>query len=671
MGFGTNPRKAASTGGGGFSRNGVSPETLQPLTLEEYAERKRLPLEFLQEMGLSTVYIPDAAVRVPYPTCTQFIFKDAKRFKSKDKPCLYVTSYRLGDEEEATLVEGVSDTLTCWYNNISAIGFPGASMWSEERNLPHFEKFLRVYVNIEPDAGGEAVKKWLARSELRHKALLISMPEGFKDPSEMWIADPSKFMERWKRAIANARSLDDIEQEEKAAARLKEWERCKDIALSPRILDRFAEELPKHNLASEDRNAKIVFLEFSSRVRKRPPSLSVFGASSTGKSYFVKVGSRFFPEGEAWIAMSSMSDHALIYLEDISLRHKILIVYELAGITSDKALYFIRTLQSEGHVKHLVTVKDEATGKRITKMLEVEGPAGVIITTTGVKIHTENDTRHLSLYSNESPEATTGSMIASSRRREDKGVPDTSTWISLARWHAASNQEVTLYPWSEKLARILDNKHPRIRRDFEAILDYVETHASLHQATREVDERGRIIATQDDYEVVADLLDSVVSTGLGLRVRKIIRETVNKVRNLLEEDTDKPSVSVAQLCAALDITKGPMSHRVRDALEIGYLKNLNHKRVPYELAIGEPMPEDKERMLPAWSELQSSAIADDSAKVEDPPPPTVELGLEPGTLQPSYKHEPHWMIKLPDGTFATYTDEDLEKYGVPEGGLYC
>jgi len=78
------------------------------------------------------------------------------------------------------------------------------------------------------------------------------------------------------------------------------------------------------------------------------------------------------------------------------------------------------------------------------------------------------------------------------------------------------------------------------------------------------------------------------------KVREIIRETVNKVRDLLEEDTQKHSVSVAQLCAALDITKGPMSRRVRDALEIGYLKNLNHKGGTYELTIGEPMPKDKD-----------------------------------------------------------------------------
>ena len=48
----------------------------------------------------------------------------------------------------------------------------------------------------------------------------------------------------------------------------------------------------------------------------------------------------------------------------------------------------------------------------------------------------------------------------------------------------------------------------RLRRDHQALLSLIRTHAILHQATRTRDDAGRIIATLDDYrEVYALVLD--------------------------------------------------------------------------------------------------------------------------------------------------------------------
>ena len=61
-------------------------------------------------------------------------------------------------------------------------------------------------------------------------------------------------------------------------------------------------------------------------------------------------------------------------------------------------------------------------------------------------------------------------------------------------------------PWAAALAEFKLSGPPRLRRDISNLLALSRAHAVLHRATREVDERGRIIATIDDYDVVRDIL---------------------------------------------------------------------------------------------------------------------------------------------------------------------
>ena len=63
----------------------------------------------------------------------------------------------------------------------------------------------------------------------------------------------------------------------------------------------------------------------------------------------------------------------------------------------------------------------------------------------------------------------------------------------------------------------------RLRRDFGAILNLIHSHALVHRATRERNERGRIIATLEDYEVVRELVADLISKGVEATVPKVVR----------------------------------------------------------------------------------------------------------------------------------------------------
>jgi hypothetical protein len=77
------------------------------------------------------------------------------------------------------------------------------------------------------------------------------------------------------------------------------------------------------------------------------------------------------------------------------LLHRHLVIYEAAEMASEFATYLIRSLLSEGCVRY-ETVEKTQTGLE-ARLIEREGPTGLIVTTTNLRLHPENETRMLSL----------------------------------------------------------------------------------------------------------------------------------------------------------------------------------------------------------------------------------------------------------------------------------
>jgi hypothetical protein len=65
-----------------------------------------------------------------------------------------------------------------------------------------------------------------------------------------------------------------------------------------------------------------------------------------------------------------------------------------SGLSGDFASYLVRSLLSEGRVRY-ETVEKTKDGLK-PRLIEREGPTGLLVTTTAVKLHPENETRLLS-----------------------------------------------------------------------------------------------------------------------------------------------------------------------------------------------------------------------------------------------------------------------------------
>jgi uncharacterized protein (DUF927 family) len=194
------------------------------LTLAEYAKAKGLPIQFLESLSVhETNGRGGARLVLPYHNEDGTLFRNRlrlclkprddkdkkfiwdKALKPDDKQCLYGLD-RLKAAREAryiVIVEGESDCHTLWHCGFPAVGVPGNKAWNDDRDAPHFDGILTVFVVIEPGKSGQGVLKWLGDSAIRKRARLVWFNEP-KDPSDLFLSDPAAFRERFDEMLQNA-----------------------------------------------------------------------------------------------------------------------------------------------------------------------------------------------------------------------------------------------------------------------------------------------------------------------------------------------------------------------------------------------------------------------------------------------------------------------------------
>jgi putative DNA primase/helicase len=199
---------------GRAARNGA------PLTVAALAAAKRLPGEFLiDEVGLR--HLP-GGVGIPYFGLEgeEIAVKHRTGLRAKEgsfwprgKPLAAYGSWRLDRANRAgflILVEGESDCWVLWHHGLPALGLPGSGT-AGTLLREHVEGVSKVYVVREPDKGGGTfVGGVAARLKVigyRGDAVEMRMPEGAKDPADLHVKDPEKFLDTIKGCLLASQPL--------------------------------------------------------------------------------------------------------------------------------------------------------------------------------------------------------------------------------------------------------------------------------------------------------------------------------------------------------------------------------------------------------------------------------------------------------------------------------
>ena len=565
--------------------------TIPGLTLARYAAAKHLSADFLRTVGLSdATYDGQHAVRISFFGLTGELLAvrfqialdgDCFRWKSGSakRPPLYGLS-RLNNVQKPDAVVLTGNELSChilWSHGVPALGVLD---WVEERDAQHLNGIEKIYV-VEPDDNG-VKRRWLARSIIRHRANIIRL-----DPSAVYFEDPERFKTCWQVACLAATPWQAIEAKLAAEARFEAWQRCGVLAQKANILDEFDTDLTRVGLVGERRGARLLYLAVTSRLLDRPVSTVVKGPSGGGKSFVVETVLRFFPS-EAVYSLTAMSERALVYSQE-PLKNRMLVIFETGGLTSELTAYLVRSLLSENRLRY-----ETPNG-----LIEREGPTGLILTTTDLRLHHENETRMLSLTITDTQKQT-GAVLRQLAAQDDGARADLSRWHALQTWLATGPIGVTI-PFAIQLADLMPPVAIRLRRDFKLVLMLIQAHALLHQASRRKDETGRIIATIKDYKAVRDLVADLMAEGVDAQIKPETREVVELVRKLLADGHEE--VRQVDLMPHLKLDKSAISRRIGAALDAGFLRNRERGRYrPARLVLGDPLPEEVE-ILPSPDRL--------------------------------------------------------------------
>jgi hypothetical protein len=270
-----------------------------------------------------------------------------------------------------------------------------------------------------------------------------------------------------------------------------------EILHSEDVLEGVAEAMQTLGHVGEWANKKLAFACAVSARAQLPVQPSTHAQSSAGKNYLWDTALALVPP-ELVYKRTGFSAKAL-FRTKMSLKHSVLYIQELAG--SEGADFSIRTLQSDNVLRWEATEK-QPDGTMANVEYEVEGPCVIVQTTTKNHLHPENETRVVPIYLDETAEQTERITREVLRRAAGKGdVSQNERDVLFAAWHDAVRllePAEVIVPFAERIK--VPSTPLRLRRDVPRLLNIIRLVAWVHQHTRDRDEAGRIIATEDDFE---------------------------------------------------------------------------------------------------------------------------------------------------------------------------
>jgi hypothetical protein len=362
----------------------------------------------------------------------------------------------------------------------------------------------------------------------------------------------------------------------------------------------------------------LAYITATSRVLEHPINLLIKGVSSGGKSFIALhtlelVGQDFTNK------LTSSSALSLVY-DTRPLAHTVMLLFEANQMQADKDSTFamlVRTLISEGRIVHQTTVEDPSspTGRRVERIVR-EGPIALITTTTG-ELYSENETRMLSWHIHEDRDQTAAVMVGLADRAAGSvdASPDLSVWHDLRRWISLGPGDAVV-PFARQIAAAITPLMVRFRRDVDSLFSFIKASALLHQAQRQVDAQGRVVATVADYELAHPIFSKVMAEASG----KIVPENVRVVVKLIAEragtaatkstgmrfqrvevagHASEVTISRDQIGMATGIGKWAAYRAVHTAIDLGFLTNKETRpKKPFRLELKRAVVEDSISLLP-------------------------------------------------------------------------
>jgi DNA primase catalytic core len=294
-------------------------------------------------------------------------------------------------------------------------------------------------------------------------------------------------------------------------------EAAQKLGRSVDLIGEIQRDLGKLGLIGEETNRLLLYLAMTSRKMDDPLAVHILSSSGAGKSYLQDAVLSLCPE-EDLIKLTALTDQALFYKGEDSLRHKCLAVEEVAG--AEGARYAVRNLISAKKLSIEATIKNPLTGKMETQVNTVYGPTAVFETTTQPGTDAETKSRFILLSIDESPEQTRLIVAAQRERHTLDAMIARKERAAIWRRHHAFQRSLrplcVVNPYEPLLG--YGDERLSTRRDQPKYLNLILAVAFVHQMKRPVRHHpllgDYIEATLDDIAIANELATELFGASL-------------------------------------------------------------------------------------------------------------------------------------------------------------
>ena len=305
----------------------------------------------------------------------------------------------------------------------------------------------------------------------------------------------------------------------------------------PDLAGEILRDMEKLGLIGEATNKLIGYLVMTSRKMPDPLALLTLSGSGAGKSLLQDTILCLCPD-EDLIKLTSLTDRALFYKGEDSLKNKVLAVEELAG--AQGADYAIRNLISAKKLVIESTIKNPLTGKLETQVNTVNGPTAVFQTTTNPRTDAETRSRFILIGVDESPEQTKAILAAQRQSHTREGWQRRLAREAVLKRHQSFQRLLRplkiINPFEPLLS--YPDESLLVRRDHPKYLNLILAVTFLYQLQRPLQhdaELGDYIETTlDDVAIANDLAHQLFGYSLddlsrpGRELLRLIAEYVAK-----------------------------------------------------------------------------------------------------------------------------------------------
>lgn len=363
------------------------------------------------------------------------------------------------------------------------------------------------------------------------------------------------------------------------------------------VFEFLAAHLRATGYAGDPAHGALIYAIMTSRLLDKPMAGVITASSSAGKSYLLNRVAELIPPEEK-VIKSAISPKALAYGKE-PLAHKVLCIQEASGAGGAEGYAMLRTLLSEGYISYEVV---ERKGDQFaTRTVERPGPIAFLMTTTLKQLHNEDETRFISINVVDTPEHTAQVLRQMGMAAKGRAKPvDTNLEVfhAFQRWLAMGPCDVMI-PFSLMLSGNFEALNNRAKRDFQQVLQCIRVSALLHQAQRQQDDLGRIVADWQDYEMVRGIFNPILSETVGASIPADIRLLVETIGEAGDKGLTLAALRDRLMAKGLVRDASNISRLAAKAREDGWIEDRGMGRgYPSRFVQIRALPEDKEALIP-------------------------------------------------------------------------